>query len=228
LLRQDIIQRLDAKPEQFTSVPTGIDLDYYSPSNAATSEQTRRKINIPQDALVIGIASTLRSWKGHQYLLDAFQQLATEDERLHLMLVGGGPMEKLIDEIIADSSVGSRIHRVGQRDDMPDMLAAMDIFTLPSYANEGVPQAILQAMAMGLPVVSTHVGAIAEAVQDGETGFMIDPKNAQQLADKLRVLTKDPDLCTTFGQSGQQWVRSRFSMDIMLDAMQTIFQEVQA
>jgi glycosyltransferase involved in cell wall biosynthesis len=103
------------------------------------------------------------------------------------------------------------------------MLAVADMFALPSWANEGVPQAIMQAMAMQLPVVSTTVGAIDEAVIDGETGIMIEPKNSPALAAALKQLIDNPDQRQQFGQAGRMRIENNYSAKHMVDAMESVF-----
>ena len=105
---------------------------------------------------------------------------------------------------------------------MPQWLSALDLFTLPSFGDEGVPQAIMQAMACGLPVVSTPVGAIAEAVDAGRTGLLVAPADVDALADGLARLMGDASLRHTMGQAGLERARARFGSDIMLDRMEEV------
>lgn len=222
-LRMQLIKGLDLPPDHVISVPTGIDLAYYRPQPEEIRTQIRNELGVSPSAKAIGIVATLRSWKGHTYLLQAFASLAARHPELELLIVGDGPMREQIAGWAAQSGVTGRIHLTGQREDIPSVLAAMDVFVLPSYANEGVPQALMQAMAAGLPVVSTHVGAIDELVADKRSGFLVEPKNAAQLEEKLEELLQDPDLCARFGREGREIVAARYSLDAMLDAMEGIF-----
>ena len=99
----------------------------------------------------------------------------------------------------------------------------MDLFTLPSYGDEGVPQSIMQAMACGLPVVSTPVGAIGEAVDRDVTGLLIPPRDSAQLAAALHRLMADDGLRQSFGEAGWQRAQKRFGLENMVDRMQSIF-----
>lgn len=222
-LRVDLMTGLSLVPGHVVSIPTGIDLQRYSRAATRPRATMRSELGIPQDALVIGIAATLRSWKGHDYLLDAFAQLSGEFPSAHLLIVGDGPRREHLRERIAASGLAERIHLVGHREDVPDLLGAMDVFTLPSYANEGVPQAIMQAMAMELPVVSTTVGAIDEAVENGVTGYLIEPKNVEQLKTQLARLLTDIELRSKMGMAARKRAESHFSLDGMLDAMENVF-----
>ena len=184
-LRLQLVRGLDLPPDHVISVPTGIDLEHYCPQPEEIRVRIRAELGVSPAAKVIGIVATLRSWKGHTYLLQAFSSLAAKHPELELIIAGDGPMREQIAGWAAQSGVAGRIHLTGQREDVPAILAAMDVFVLPSYANEGVPQALMQAMAAGLPVVSTHVGAIDELVADKLSGFLVEPKNALQLEEKL-------------------------------------------
>jgi hypothetical protein len=131
------------------------------------------------------------------FLLDAFA--AMKRPGLRLLIVGEGPMRGPIEEKIAALGLGERVTLAGQRSDPERWLQAMDVFCLPSYANEGVPQAILQAMLCALPIVTTPVGAILEAVSDGETALVVPPRDAAALAAAIGRLLDDPALAARLG-----------------------------
>jgi len=222
-LRVALEERLALPLGHATSIPTGIDLSRFSRAAAKPGGAVRSALGIPADALVIGIAATLRSWKGHDYLLEAFTGLAGKFPSAHLLIVGDGPRRQHLMERIAATGLAEKIHLIGHREDIPDVLAAMDLFALPSYANEGVPQAIMQAMAMELPVVSTTVGSIDEAVEDGITGYLIEPRNTLQLEEKLAMFLGNETLRRQMGEAGRDRAQARFSLDAMLDAMEKVF-----
>lgn len=223
-LRLDLIERLRLPLDHAVSVPTGIDLTRYSRSAAPSAATARAVFGIAPQARVVGIAATLRSWKGHDYLLDAAVLLHQDHPDLELLIVGDGPRREHLETRIRELPPGLRekIHLVGHRDDVENTLAAMDIFALPSYANEGVPQALMQAMAMELAVVSTAVGAIGELVNQA-SGILVAPKEAAPLAQALAQLLADADLRKQLGQGGKQTVENRYSLERMLDNMETVF-----
>jgi len=107
-------------------------------------------------------------------------------------------------------------------------LQALDVFVLPSYANEGMPQAIMQAMACRIPVVTTPVGAISEIVRDGETGLMVEPQNTGALRGALRRLNQDPGLRERLAHKGYEFARSGFALERMLERMEAVFSSVAA
>jgi glycosyltransferase involved in cell wall biosynthesis len=211
-LRLQLIQDLGLGENQVVSIPTGIDLQRFAGTKIAD-------LGIPDDAFVFGIVATLRSWKGHQYLLDAFSTL---QGKFHLVIAGDGPQRPVLEPQMAKPN----IHFLGQREDVPEVMAALDCFVLPSYANEGVPQAIMQAMAMGLPVISTRVGAIDEAVVDGETGVLVPAKDVQALAAAMKELAASPGKRSSFGTAGRKVAEAKFSIEKMVDAMERVFLSV--
>lgn len=224
-LADEVTRDLRCAPGHVVSVPTGIDLARYNLASARPKAQARAASGIPETACVIGIAATLRSWKGHVYLLEAFEQLAASRPALHLLVVGDGPMRPAYEEQIAASVHANRIHLVGHQADVENWLTAMDVFALPSYANEGVPQSLMQAMAMQLPVVTTTVGAITELV-DAHTGLHCRIKDSDDLAAKLASLIDDPAQRDALIGPARERVETRFSKQAMVDAMQAVFADV--
>jgi len=206
--------------DSMTSVPTGIDLARFRPIDPHAA---RAALGLP-DRPTIGIVATLRNWKGHTYLLDAFASLSARHAEWQLVIVGDGPQRANIERRVAELALGQAVRVVGQQEDVPTWLGAMDVFALPSYGDEGVPQAIMQAMACARPVVSTGIGATAEAVVDGETGTLVAPKNAEALAEALGRLMTDPALRERYGAAGLARARERFGIDIMLDRMEAVFE----
>jgi glycosyltransferase involved in cell wall biosynthesis len=217
-LRRHLLKELDLDPARVTSVPTGIDTERFAPADKAAAKLT---LGFAPAQRHLGIVATLRSWKGHLFLLDAFARLNRPE--LHLLIVGEGPMHGPIEEKIKALGIGGRVTLAGQRRDPEHWLQAMDVFCLPSYANEGVPQAILQAMLCGLPIVSTPVGAILEAVGDGDTALIVPPKDAAALAAAIARLLDDGELAARLGAAARRVASADFSREAMLDRMETIF-----
>lgn len=212
--------------ERMTSVPTGIDLTRYKPRDQAAM---RAKLGVAERP-TIGIVATLRDWKGHDYLLDAFADLRKRHPDWQILVVGDGPRRAHLEGRVAAEGLGERVRFVGNQDNVEEWLNTFDLFTLTSYGDEGVPQVIMQAMASGLAVVSTPVGAISEAVigaevESGEaqTGVMVPPRDALALGDALERLLTDEALRARLAAAGLRRAQARFGLDRMLDSMETIF-----
>ena len=220
-LRRHLLDTLDLDPGRVTSVPTGIDTLRFAPTDKSAAKAA---LGLDRNPIHVGIVATLRSWKGHLYLLDAFAQLQRPE--LQLVIVGEGPMREPITEKIAALGLGDRVTLTGQCTDPERWLQAFDVFCLPSYANEGVPQAILQAMLCALPIVTTPVGAILEAVSDGETALVVPPRDAAALAAAIARLLDDDALAARLGDAARRVASADFSKDSMLDRMELLFASV--
>ncbi|MCF8199345.1 MAG: glycosyltransferase family 4 protein [Sulfuritalea sp.] len=217
-LRRHLLDVLDLEPTRVTSVPTGIDVDRFAPADKLTA---KRALGLDPHKQHIGIVATLRSWKGHVFLLDAFARLNRPD--LRLLIVGDGPQLGAIKEQVRVLNITSSVILTGQRADPERWMQAMDVFCLPSYANEGVPQAILQAMLCALPIVTTPVGAILEAVGDGKTAQVVPSKDAAALASAIGQLLDDKVLAERLGEAARRVASADFSRDSMLDRMEVVF-----
>ena len=124
---------------------------------------------------------------------------------------------------MAELALDERVFFAGHQNDVAPWLRAADLFALPSYANEGVPQAVLQAMMSGLPVVSTTVGAITEAVIDGHTGLIVPPREATPLRNAIAGLLADPPRAAALGAAARARALARYSRESMLERMEAIF-----
>ncbi|MDA8094718.1 MAG: glycosyltransferase family 4 protein [Betaproteobacteria bacterium] len=205
-------------PERITPVPTGVDGEYFRPGDRG---EARRLLGLPPEATLVGIVATLRSWKGHRYLVEAFAGLS--DPAARLVIVGGGPQERALREQVAAMGLAERVIMPGNQAEVLPWLRALDVFVLPSYGHEGVPQALLQAMLCQLPVVTTPVGGILEAVAHDESALVVEPRNAEALRGALEQLLGDAGLRDRLGQCARGRAREFFSFDAMLDKMETIF-----
>ena len=205
-------------PARMVSVPTGIDTARFAPGDRPAA---RAALGLPAGKLLVGIVATLRSWKGHRYLIDAFASLEREDALL--LVVGDGPQEANLRAQVASLGLGDRVRLCGNQADVRPWLHALDVFALPSYANEGVPQSLVQAMLSGLPCISTPVGSIAEAAIDGQTALMVPPEDTPALATALGRLLDDASLRECLGAAARAHCAARFSLEAMLDAMERVF-----
>jgi len=218
-LRRQLIEQNAYAAANITSVPTGIDPERYAPGDSAAARAALAAAGLTGSGPLLAIVATLRSWKGHLYLLEALAGLPG----VRLAVVGDGPYRATIEEKIAELSLEGRVVFAGQQQDITPWLRAADLFVLPSYANEGVPQAVLQAMMSGVPVISTTVGAITEAVDDGVTGIIVPPRDVDALRAAVTRLLAAPDLAAAMGSAGRARALAFFSRESMLDRMEAVF-----
>jgi glycosyltransferase involved in cell wall biosynthesis len=205
-----------------TSVATGIDLARFAPGDPSAA---RTRLGLPQQP-TLGIVATLRDWKGHEYLFEALARDRAGWAPWNVVVVGDGPYRARLDARVAALGLGGAIRFVGQQDEVAPWFNALDLFALPSYGEEGVPQAIMQAMACAVPVVSTTIGAITEAVEDGATGSVVPLRDTAALAAALVQLRDDPGLRARYAAAARERAMRDFGIDRMLDRMETVFRSV--
>ncbi len=221
-VRRQLMESMGIRPDRITSVPTGIDLSRFVPGDAAGA---RRSLGLRQRP-TLGIVATLRNWKGHDYLFDAIGEDRDGWRDWDVLVIGDGPHRPNLQAHVQALQLAEKVRFVNHQDDVVPWLQALDFFVLPSYGEEGVPQAIMQAMACGLAVVSTPIGAIAEAVDDGVTGLLVPPRSASALASGLARLRDDPALRARFGANGNARAQRDFGIDLMADRMETVLRGV--
>ncbi|TAK87964.1 MAG: glycosyltransferase family 1 protein [Betaproteobacteria bacterium] len=215
-LKKELVGRNGFPAQRIESVPTGVDAKRFRPGDRAAVRET---LGLPQEKMLIGIVATLRSWKGHRYLIEALPGSA------NLVIVGDGPQRESLESLAARLGVRERVSFKGNQRDVVPWLQALDIFALPSYANEGVPQALLQAMLVGLPCVTTATGSIPELAKHGETALLVPPQDAPALREALQKLIGDPELRKRLGVAARVHCEAGFSYERMLDRMEKIYRE---
>lgn len=216
-------QTIHLPPEKLVVVPNGVDPnDYRSlPSKA----EARNLSQLPDSALIIGAIGRMHRVKGLSILLRAFAQLAELHRTVHLLFVGEGPDRQLLIDQAQDFGLNSKVTFLAFQKDIPKLLPALDLFVSASL-HEGMPNAILEAMAAGLPVVATDVGGTPEVVQDGQTGFLVPPGEYEALAISICKLLEDPDLRCRMGKEGKERVAKNFSIEQMTQQFEQLYEQL--
>jgi len=223
-IKELLQHRVGVDPQRVFSIPTGVSLTEFAPRDADAGLRSRWQI--PADSFIWGMVSVLRSWKGHLYALEALQELLRSGLQTHLVVVGEGPYRSLIEPHIQELGLEAHVRLVGYQEDVAPWLALMDVMVMASYAHEGVPQAALQALAMGKPVVGTTVGGIPEVIRPGETGLLAPPKDPQALAQALRQLREHPELRQEMGRRGRDLVVQKYSLEQMAASVEAVYDRV--
>ena len=220
-----LLQEIGLAPAKIRVVPNGVDVAAIDA--ARPGPEVRRELGLPEQVPVIGLVGRLDHWgKGHKELFTAMAQIRARHP-VHALIVGGGRRIDEVKALAASLGLGVEVHFLGSRQDVPDLLNAMDIFVLPSYS-EGVSLALLEAMAAGLPVIATAVGGLPEVVADGQTGILIPPRDAAALAGALARLLADPAGAKNLGDRARQHVRAHFSLDRLGREINEIYEQLAA
>jgi len=207
-----ITSELAIPRERVTCIATGIDLQRFHPGMPGT---LRQQLGLANDLPLVGMISVLRSWKGHATFLDAAALLLKAGRPIHFVIAGDGPGRAELTEKIASEPWRDHVTLLGHRSDVENVLASLDVLVLPSYAHEGIPQIILQAQAMARPVVATRIGGIPEVVVDGVTGLLIEPREADALAEKISSLLRDAALRGKLGTAARAYAEGTHGIDRM-------------
>lgn len=221
IIRQHLIETLSLQSEHVVSVPTGIDPHLFSPIDADAKAALRQKLDLPPFITLIGIAATLRSWKGHAYLIEAISKIETKN--IQLVIIGDGPQMQNLQTQVARLGLQNQVRFVGHQTNVHEWMQTLDMFCLPSYANEGVPQALVQAMLTGLPCITTTAGAIPELAKDHDTALLVPMKDADALAAQVLRLTSNSEMSEKLGDKARSLCISKFSLMHMADRMEAIF-----
>ena len=219
-LKRQLVEHNGFNESRIESVPTGIDAGRFRPGER---KAMRARFGLPQDKTLVGIVATLRSWKGHQFLLEAMTRLP---EHIELVIVGDGPQREALEQRIARLGLQGRVRMQGQQADVLPWLRALDIFALPSYANEGVPQALVQAMLVELPCVTTPVGGIPELAEHERTALLVAPRDPDALAAAIARLAGDEGLRRELGEAARKHCVEGYSYERMLDRMENVYRSI--
>lgn len=205
-------------------IPNGVDVEQYRRQLAPTA--AREKLGLPRDAThVLSVVGRLEEQKGHRYLLEAFAQVLRVAPGAHLALAGDGTLRGPLGDQCKAIGIERHVHFLGHCQGVQTVLDASDVFVLPSLW-EAMPFAALEAMAAGLPVVATAVAGVPELVAEGETGFLVPPKDVNALRDALLRVLQLPDAGRALGVAGQRRVDDHFSLRSMLTQTQDLYRQL--
>jgi glycosyltransferase involved in cell wall biosynthesis len=186
---------------------------------------TRRALGVTDDVCLIGSVGRLTPVKGFPHLIKAVQLLREQGLNVKLWLVGDGILNQELRRLAQDSGVGERVVMFGPREDTYELLQAMDMFVLPSL-HEGIPMALLEAMAAGLPVIATRVGGIPEVIEDRVSGILVEPGDPEGLALVCRRLMHDAVSAERLGQAARARVEERFSSGTMAADVANVYRRL--
>jgi glycosyltransferase involved in cell wall biosynthesis len=209
-----------------TTVPTGVDFSRFERSAAAPV--LRQELGLPEDAVLVGTVAILRKGKGHDEVLAAAAQVLREapaQPKIHFAFAGDGPQFENLQRRIAEQGLTGRVHLLGLRRDVPQVLASLDLFVLATR-REALGTSFIEAQAMGLPVIGCRTGGVPETMLEGETGLLVPVQDAPALAAAILSLTRDPARRRAMGEHAANFVRERYAVEKMVDGMETLYRRL--
>lgn len=220
-VRHDLLARGIGRPEQMEVVPVGLDLARFL-DRPASSACLRETLGIPSKVPLLGIVGRLVPIKDHPTLFQALALLQTHGPAPHLIVAGDGERREALKRLAQDLGLASRIHFLGWRNDLEAILGELDVVICCSK-NEGTPVALIEAMAAGVPVLSTDVGGVGDLIVHGETGWLVPSGNPSALARGIRELLADPEPRAQLVPAARAAALGRHDLNGLIHRMEALY-----
>ncbi len=229
ILSQNYLKQKIGKAERYYTVRSGMELSNFFQDNEPGIEAIRKEFSIGPDDFVIGNISRLELLKGHSLLLRAFKILREQEKdksrRIILMIIGDGEEKDNIYQDIKKLGLEKSVILKGYRNDIPNILATIDLLVHTSF-REGLPRVLVQAAATGIPMVAFNVDGIPEIIRDGYNGFLVEPKNINQLVEKITIYLRKPELLKMHGDNSKKVVKNRWTIEGMVKGTDKIYSKL--
>jgi glycosyltransferase involved in cell wall biosynthesis len=210
---------------RMTWIPNGVDADRFAPPSAMARHSSRQALGLDDAALVFGCVASLTPVKRHVDLIEAFASVHAKLPAARLLLIGDGPLRAAIGEQIATLGLQDAVELLGDRSNIETLLPALDVALLTS-STEGMSNAILEAMACGLPVVATSVGGNLQLVEHQVTGLLVPAANPVALAEAMLLLAETPALRHRLGDAARTRIERDFSLDAMAHSYDRLYRRL--
>jgi L-malate glycosyltransferase len=221
-IRESLVAEDGFAPEKVRMIYNGIDVEKF-----ATASRDRNWLmpGSEQEKWIVLVGNMHSDVKGHPCLIEAAVAIAREFSQVRFLLVGDGTQRANFERQVTERGLQANFSFLGRREDVPQILACCDIAVLPSKA-EGLPNAVLEYLAAGLPTVASRVGGNCEIVQDGVTGLLVPPGNSAALAEALLRLLHDPNAAVSMGARAREFVSAHFSFQRMIEKTDQLYSEL--
>lgn len=224
-MREYAIQREGVRRDRVVVIPNGIKIPTETHKPVEEKALLRTELQVPEGSLLLLSVGRLTKPKGHVDLLDALAPPSNRDAAFVLALAGDGPLRPALEAQANNLGIAEKLRFLGVRHDIDRLLLAADIYVQPSL-QEGLSIALLEAMAAGLPVIATAVGAAVDVIVDGESGVLVPPNDPVALAAALEELLVDVDKRQRLGRAGRARVAREYSLERMCRAYETLMLDV--
>ena len=221
--RRHHIQISHSSADQVTTLYNGIDLSIFLDiGHTEERNAARAELRLPLDADVLVTVAVLRPPKGIQFMIRALPAVLAHHPKTYYLLVGDGSYRSALIEEVSNAGIKERVIFAGMRKDVPRLLAASDVFVLPSLT-EALPTVLAEAMAAKLPIVATRVGGIPEMIANGQNGFLVAPEDVDGLAKACNHLLENPEKRLDMAEEGWKTVNRKFSVERQVDQLKELY-----
>ena len=219
---EDYINYRVASKDKIISIYSGIEIEKIK-DKLINKIAKKRELGLSQDCLIVGCVARLDYVKGHRYLLEAIPTVKENIQNAKFLLVGGGPLKNNLERQVKINGILDNVIFLDDREDAQEIISTLDLLVLSSL-NEGMGRVLLEAQALGVPVVATKIGGIPEIVIDGKTGLLIEPKRSDILAEAIINILQDNPRREKMRLDAQEWVDAKFSAKTMIGEIDSLYQ----
>jgi len=224
--RDEIIKYKIAEPEKTIAIPLGLDLKPFINLDTDPNE-VRREFSVPEETKLVGIVARLVPIKNHVCFLEAARLILARYDNVRFMIVGDGEMRSTLEQKARDLGIEARVIFMGFQYNLQKIYAGLDIVALSSY-NEGLPVALIEAMAAGKPVISTDVGGVVDLILDGDNGLLVPSNDPKSLAEATLYLLEHPERRKMMGAAGRKKVYPHFDKKRLVEDIDNLYENLLA
>jgi len=219
--KEDYVFAKMANKDKITVIHSGIELEKYNKLSSEEKQSLKKQFNIPEEALIVGTAGRLVPVKGPEILMRAAEKVLKKYPDVYFLFAGDGDQRKSLGILANELGIKKNIVFLGWRDDLVEILSLYDIFVLPSL-NEGMGRVLVEAMALGKPIVASNICGIPDLIQHRKNGFLVPPKSPEELAQHIQILLEENNLRTHMGLEGKQ-LAPNFSATKMVEEIDHLY-----
>ncbi|MCS6860518.1 MAG: glycosyltransferase [Abditibacteriales bacterium] len=223
-VKQSMVKHLGLREENVEVIYNAVDPQAFAPADGARLNDLRRSLNLPDGSPVLICVARLVPQKGQRYVIEAMPTILRKFPSARLLLVGRGEEEGRLREQAARLNVARHVQFLGQRSDVKDLLQLSDLFVFPSLCAEGLPVAMIEAMAMRLPCVAWRVEPNPEVIEHGASGLLVEPQRTEEFAEAIGALAEQPDLRRRMGERGRAIVEERFNVHRTVQQLEALYE----
>lgn len=220
-IKRDLVAYGVAPPEKIAVIPLGFDLSPFVRAQSHRGE-FRRELGLNGSVRLVGIVGRIFPIKNHRLFLEAAAQVAAQEPATHFVIVGDGLLRAEMEHYARALGIADRVIFTGWRRDLPRIYADLDVLVVSSD-NEGTPVSAIEAMASGCPVVATRVGGLPDLITEGETGYLVPPRDAEKLALAIIEVLQSPEKARLMGGKARDFAHSRFNLQRLIMDMEMLY-----
>jgi glycosyltransferase involved in cell wall biosynthesis len=230
-IRDYIIASDSSCAQKIVVIENGLAIDKEKSEDEARYRVDRLKerlcsqIGLTPSTRLIGMLARLQPVKGHRVFVEASALLLQKEPSIHFVLIGGGPLRDELQTLAHNLGIGAHVHFLGERPDGRELISAVDLAVMSSL-HEGLPNALMEAMSAGVPVVATAVGGVRELVTHGETGYLVEAGNSAALADQMFMALRDYGKSSELARRARGQILERFGMQRMVKSVESLYEQM--